>query len=293
MSAADGAASMILFHCQASEIAQRGTAGCNPCDALVDVTAGWLRSEEIKRVIGYAEVGAIAERPIDDGVPCSSSLLIGGPFAEVAGDPFGWLICKGCDPIAMPVTDLALQVQVLDEELVWTIIRPRRQSPGARFRRLVSHFSESLLEFFVGGGLGSSSCVDGGGFCCGAGEAGNEGRDTFGVLVGQMFAFVVAELGVGEVDGVRFTTSAHGDVDPFTVDAVAGNCVGTARCGALGFVSGDGVAPVEVTIVEVPVGHRDRLIGSIKTEDDGSPFCVDAGDGGEVAVEGADPGPGS
>ncbi len=110
VSAADGAASEFLFHCQELEIALDCASGCDPCDALVDVTAGWLYSEEVKSVIGYAEVGAVADCPIDDSIPGSATFGIGGSFSEVVGDPFGWLIRKGREPVAMPVADLAFQV---------------------------------------------------------------------------------------------------------------------------------------------------------------------------------------
>ncbi len=53
----------------------------------------------------------------------------------------------------------------------------------------------------------------------------------------------------------------------------------------------DGIVPVEVTVVEIPARHRDRLIGTVKTESDRSAFGVDCGDGGEVAVEDPEPGP--
>ena len=100
-----------------------------------------------------------------------------------------------------------------------------------------------LRELFVGEGLGSTSCVVGGGFSGGAGEGSDEGWKAVGVLVGQVFAFLLADVGVGEVDGVCFAASAHGDVDPFAVDAVAGDGVGTLGGGALGFVAGGGRIP--------------------------------------------------
>jgi hypothetical protein len=76
---------------------------------LDDVAARRLRSEKVESVVGYLVVGAIAECPIDDSIPGSSSVVIGWSFSDVVGDPFGWLISKGCEPVAMPITDLAHQ----------------------------------------------------------------------------------------------------------------------------------------------------------------------------------------
>ncbi len=71
-------------------------------------------------------------------------------------------------------------------------------------------------------------------------------------MVVEVGAVVGWGVGLGEVDGVVLSASAHGDVDPFPVNAVAGDGVGTPSGGALGLVAGEGVAVVDVAIVEVP-----------------------------------------
>ena len=109
MSATDGAASMILFHCQEPEIVLNSTTGCDPCDALEDIAAGWLWSEEVGGIVGYAVVGAVAECPVNGRIPGGSALRISGSFTEGVGDPLGWLVGDRREPVAVPVTDFALQ----------------------------------------------------------------------------------------------------------------------------------------------------------------------------------------
>lgn len=124
--------------------------------------------------------------------------------------------------------------------------RSPRRVPVVRCRQLVFHFGETLFELLVGDGLGSASCVEGDGFCCGAGKSCDKGRDTIWLFVGQMLAFV-GDFGCCQVDGVRLSASAHCDVDPFSVDAVADDGVSASGGSPLGLVHGDGVAPVNET----------------------------------------------
>jgi len=55
ISAADGAAALILCHCQESEIALCRASGSDPCDTLVDVAAGCLRSEEVRGIVRFRD----------------------------------------------------------------------------------------------------------------------------------------------------------------------------------------------------------------------------------------------
>lgn len=87
----------------------------DPCDALVDVTAGRWRSEKVGGITGYAVFGAVAECPVDNNVPGSSAVVIGRSLSEGVGGPFRWLVGDGRDLVAMPVTDLALEVYVFYE----------------------------------------------------------------------------------------------------------------------------------------------------------------------------------
>jgi hypothetical protein len=240
VSAADGAAAVFLSRRQEPEIALGSASGRDPCHSLDDVAAGWLWSEEVGGIFGYAVVGAVAECPFDDSIPGSATVVITGSFTEGVGDPVGWLIGDGRELVAVPVADLAFQISEFDEGFLRNIIRPRRQSPSVGHRQIVFHFGESLLKLFVGERPRSSSGVEGGGFCCGAAEGGDQRGDSVGVLVGEVGALVVVvvEFGLGEVDGVRFSASAHGDVDPFAVNAVTCDGVGPAGGGSLGFVSG-------------------------------------------------------
>jgi len=157
------------------------------------------------------------------------------------------------------------------------------------------HHDRVRIQLFVGERLGATSGVDDGTLCRCVAEGGDEGREAVGVLVSQMLAFVLTHVGVSEVDSVHLSAPAHRDVDPFPVDAVAGDGVGTSGRGTLGLVAAEGVPPVEVTVVEVtvvevPLRHPHGSAFAVEADGDRSAVGVDAGDGGEVAVEDAKPG---
>src|SRR5690606_38710446 len=124
----------------------------------------------------------------------------------------------------------------------------------------------------------------------GAAECGHERVQPVRILVGYVGARVAASVGVGEIDGVCFAASTHGDVDPFPVDAAAGDGVDTAGRGSLGFVAGEGVAPVEVVFVEVPTRDGDRVACPVQAHGDVALLDVDGCDTTEVAVEDSDSG---
>ena len=109
-SATDGRELLSVWRGQASEIALNCAAGCDPCDALVDVAAGWRRSEEVGFFVGYPPGGSVAERSIDSGIPSNATIMFGGSFSEGVGDPFGWLVGDGCEPVAVSVVGFIVQV---------------------------------------------------------------------------------------------------------------------------------------------------------------------------------------
>ena len=59
---------------------------------------------------------------------------------------------------------------------------------------------------------------------------------------------LVGVVGFDDVEGVRRSTSAQGDVDPFSVGAAGRDGVGYLGGGTLGLVARDGIAIVEVSV---------------------------------------------
>jgi hypothetical protein len=95
MSTVDRCACLLLFHRHKAEIALCSSSGSDPCDVLVDVTAGWPWSEEVGYVVGYAVFRAVAECPVDDSIPGSATVVIGGSFSEVVDYPLERLVGDG------------------------------------------------------------------------------------------------------------------------------------------------------------------------------------------------------
>jgi hypothetical protein len=116
-SATDGGEPPILWRRQAPKIVLDRATGCDPCDALGDVAAGWLRSEKLGSLVGYLMLGAVAQGAVDDRVPSYATVGFGGSLSEGVGNPFGWLVGDGGESVAMSVVGFAVQVQVVDETL--------------------------------------------------------------------------------------------------------------------------------------------------------------------------------
>jgi hypothetical protein len=130
MSAADCAASLIQWRHQASKITFNSASGCDPCSALVDVTACRLRSEKVGSIVGYAVAGAISECPVDNSVPSSSAVRVGGSFSEGVGDPFGWLVGNGRESVLVSVLHFSASVHVFDDEFTSVSVACWRRSSG-------------------------------------------------------------------------------------------------------------------------------------------------------------------
>ena len=120
-SATDGGEPPIPWRREASEIVLEGAAGCDPCDALGEVAAGWLRSEKVGSFVGYLVVGAVADRSVDGSVPGCATVGFGGSFSEGVGDPFGWLVGDGGESVAVSVVGFVVQVHVLNEQFALVI----------------------------------------------------------------------------------------------------------------------------------------------------------------------------
>lgn len=155
----------------------------------------------------------------------------------------------------------------------------------------IQDVGETLGQFLIPSGLQPASGVDCSELGLGASKGGDEGGEPVWVLVGKVFAVFLVQVGGGEVEGVGFSSSADGYVGPFPTDVAVGDGVGALGGGALGFVAGEGVAPVEVSFVEIPVGDGDGPVCAVEADAACSLFRVDCGDGGEVAVEDSQPGP--
>ena len=69
-----------------------------------------------------------------------------------------------------------------------------------------------------------------------------------------------ARLGVGEVEGVGLSAAAHRHVGPFPVGGPVDDHEGAVGGDPLGFVPGEGVAVVDMPLVEVP----DRQAGGFR-----------------------------
>jgi len=82
-------------------------------------------------------------------------------------------------------------------------------------------------------------------------EGGDESGEPVWVLVCKVFAIFLVQVGGGEVEGVGFSSSAHGDVGPFPADVAVGDGVSPPGGRSLRFVAGEGIAPIEVPFVQI------------------------------------------
>ena len=272
-----------------SKVALDGSTGCNPCHSLVDFTAGWLGTQKVGSIVGDALFGAMTECSVDYRIPSGATTGLGGALPKGVYNPSGWLVGECGKPVPMSSLGFAVHVHVVNEEFTFLAAATSRHSRCFWCPERCLQIYHPLFQLCVCDSPRPTSGVESCRLCSSAAEGGDEDRDPLRMLVGQMGAFVMVKFGVGEVDGVGFLASAHGDVDPFAVDAVTGDSVSPTDSGTLGLVSGEGVSPVEVAVVEVPVGHGYRVIVAVEVEGDGSTFDVDSGHGGEVAVENSEP----
>jgi hypothetical protein len=105
------------------------------------------------------------------------------------------------------------------------------------------------------------------------------------ILVGEVGALFIWRLGVGEVEGVGLPAAAHCYVGPFAVGVPGDDYEGAVGGDTLGFVSGHCVAVVAVTLFEVPRGEVPNMLAAVEANSQALLLLVDAGDGGQVAVE--------
>ena len=89
---------------------------------------------------------------------------------------------------------------------------------------------------------------------------------------------------------VGLTPAAHDDVSPLPTGTASDDGEGAVDSDSLGLVAGEGVAVVDVAIVEIPAWEASGF--GVAVELDGQRSClgVDADCGGEVAVEDSESG---
>ena len=103
-------------------------AGGEPCDALCDVAARRLGTEEVGSFVGYSLVGPVAECSVDDRVPSSATIRISGPLSQRVSDPLGRLVGKGGESVRMSVASLTVRFQVIGEKFASVTVGGWRQS---------------------------------------------------------------------------------------------------------------------------------------------------------------------
>ncbi len=89
-----------------------------------------------------------------------------------------------------------------------------------------------------------------------------------------MGARFVARFEVGEVEGVGLAASTQSNVDPFPVVAAIDDHEGAPGGDALSLVSGEGVAAINVAVLEVPEEADSSYRGSGRDE---PPSCSGLG----------------
>ena len=107
--------------------------------------------------------------------------------------------------------------------------------------------------------------------------------------MGEMGAVFVTGFGVGEVESVGLAASAHRHVGPFPVGTTDDDSEGALGGDTLGFVAGEGVAVVDMTLVDVPGGQLPGLGVTVEPNRELAVVRVDGDDGSEVAVKHIEP----
>jgi hypothetical protein len=110
------------------------------------------------------------------------------------------------------------------------------------------------------------------------------------VLVGEVGALLISRSDVGEVEAVGLSAAAHRHIGPFPVGGPVDDHEGTVGGDPLGLVTGEGVAVVDVALVEVPDGQVAGFGVTVKLNGEALPFLINIHNSGEVAVEYPDPG---
>ena len=104
-------------------------------------------------------------------------------------------------------------------------------------------------------------------------------------LVGEVDALLISEILGSEVEGVGLATAAHRHVGPFPVGGPVDDHEGVVGGDPLGFVPGEGVAVVDMPLVEIPDRQLAGFGVTVEPDRQALPFLINIHNGGEVAVE--------
>ena len=77
----------------------------------------------------------------------------------------------------------------------------------------------------------------------------HEGGQASGVLMLQVVAVTQCGIRTDQVKRALVSSTAHGNICPFSVNAVVHNSVDASGGGALGLVPSKGIAPVKVAVL--------------------------------------------
>lgn len=102
--------------------------------------------------------------------------------------------------------------------------------------------------------------------------------------MGEMSALIGC-LRTDEIGGVDFTPTAHDDIDPLPCGVSADDREGAAGGDTLGFVTGEGIAVVDVALVEIPVEKLSGLWVTVELDGQAPLLGIDADHLCQIAVE--------